>query len=168
MLKHDYAALMQKYFKPITYNLGELEMIFSYVDELTLTELEFIIKSIVESETHVGVIGFKARAQSYLKQSNVSPTYETISMCSKCLDTGVVFVKAEHSQVESLAMQCDCNCRNDWGLPIYSSKYTIVNHPYLKIKNKGSWDLWCKTYARHMHKSKEIWNTETKSAQQGE
>jgi len=162
MQKNEYAVIMQKYFRPNTYNLGELEMIYSYVNELSLTEFEFIIISIVESETPVRVIGFKARAQSYLKQSTSSQKYEPVSMCSKCLDTGVVFVKAEHSQVESLAMQCNCNCRDDWGLPMYTSKYTIVNHPYLKIKNKGSWDLWCKTYARHMHKSKEIWNTEIK------
>lgn len=168
MMKPDFTRLMQKYFTKNSYTVGQFELIYGTIAKLPDHTVENIVKKIVSEGTKATVSDFKARCKAYdciplVTRRSLNP-HEFSYKCGECFDSGVVFVKTDRTDMKTIAMSCNCNGReselNLWGLPKYSADFCIVRHPYLKIMDEGDWPKWGSVYAKHMKKSKVVWDSE--------
>lgn len=80
--------------------------------------------------------------------------------CKLCKDAGIVFVRTERTDIDSLAMRCMCDGKeskkNFWELPLYTSHFIMIDCPY-KPSEGVSWREAANHWRDHMRKSKLIW-----------
>lgn len=81
--------------------------------------------------------------------------------CKLCKDAGIVFVRTERTDIDSLAMRCMCDGKeskkNFWELPLYTSHFIMIDCPYEPLKKTMHWSQAADLWRSHMRKSKLIW-----------
>ncbi len=86
--------------------------------------------------------------------------------CKLCKDAGIVFVRTERTDIDSLAMRCMCDCDqsklNFWELPKYTADFCMIDFPYSmkELKDKMTLNEVAAIFTKHMKHSKKVWDGE--------